>query len=104
MEPHTSQVITLPRKSDNPYVARSECAQISGQVRNELKVLKVALVGEDMRGGISRELGEMKIDLKDVKEYINNQKAKGRDWRLLGFAILGSVVSGVVVGIITSLL
>lgn len=94
----------MPRKSDNPYVTRSECTQISSQIRDELKVVKIALVGEDMRGGMSKELEYIKNDFKSLKEYIGNQKTKGRDWRLLGFAVMGSVVSGIIIGIINSFL
>lgn len=93
-------VIGLTKKSNNPnnpYVTRSECARISGQIREELKVLKSVLVGEDMRGGMNKEIGDIKRDLCHVKEYIDNQKTKGRDWRMLGFAILGSVISGAVI-------
>jgi len=36
-----------------------------------------------------------------VDEIVENSEKKGRDWRLLGFAILGSVVSGGVVAAAT---
>lgn len=95
----------MPRKN-NPttYVTRTECARISGQIREELSIVKKALVGEDMRGGILREIRDMKSDLKDVKHYINGEKTRGRDWRLLGFAVLGSITSGTMVAILNYLL
>jgi len=94
----------LPRKNNPTYITRTECARISGQIREELSIVKKALVGEDMRGGIVREIRDMKSDLRDVKEYINGEKTKGRDWRLLGFAVLGSIISGAVVTLLNYIL
>jgi len=92
----------MPKRKNNPaYVTKVECAEISGQIRNEISIIKKALVGEDLRGGLVKDVSSMKNDLKDMKKYINNQKTKGRDWRLLGFAVLGSVISGVIVAVIT---
>lgn len=91
----------MPRKKDSPYVTKAECAETSGQIRDEISIVKKALVGEDLRGGLVKDVSDMKNDLKDMKKYINNQKTKGRDWRLFGFAILGSAVSGVIVALIT---
>ena len=96
------------RKSDNSdFVTRAECSRISGEIRNELNTIKTALVGEDMRGGLLKDMRDMKScveglkrDIGSVKDYIDNQKRKGRDWRLLGFAILGSVISGVVIALL----
>jgi len=93
----------LPRKSES-YVTRSECAKVSGQIRNEILVVKKALVGEDMRGGIVKEIRDIKSDIEAVKKYVNDEKAKGRDWRMLGFAILGSVISGLIITVVTFLL
>ncbi len=92
------------RKHSERYVTRAECAQISNQIREELKSLKAAVVGENLRGGISKEIHEIKSDLKEIKEYINSEKTKGRDWRMLGFAVLGSITSGTVITVINLIL
>lgn len=96
-------VIALPKKSNDPYVTRNECSKISGQIREELKVLKTVLVGDDMRGGMNKEISEIKNDLNHIKDYIKNEETKGRDWRMLGFAILGSVISGLIITILSKL-
>jgi hypothetical protein len=98
-----NEVASLPRKSD-PYVTRDECSQISGRIRSELCVLKRALVGEDLRSGIVKDVGDIKGDIKEIKNYINDQKTRGRDWRMLGFAVLGSVISGVIFTILNYVL
>jgi len=67
----------------------------------DVAVLKKALVGSDLRGGLVADMALLKGDVGDIKAFINGQrneeKKKGRDWRLLGFAIGGSVVSGLIV-------
>jgi len=96
------------RKSDDSdFVTRAECSRISGEIKSELNTIKVALVGKDMRGGLLKDMRDMKSsieslkhDIGSVKDYIDNQKRKGRDWRLLGFAILGSVISGIVIALL----
>lgn len=91
----------MPRKKNPSYVTSVECAEISGQIRNEITIIKNSLVGKDMRGGIVKDMADMKGDLKAVKQYMNNEKTKGRDWKLLAFALVGSITSGAVVAVIT---
>ena len=97
------------RKSDDnsDFVTRAECSRISGEIKNELNTIKVALVGKDMRGGLLKDMRDMKScveslkrDIGSVKDYIDDQKRKGRDWRLLGFAILGSAISGIMIALV----
>jgi hypothetical protein len=92
------------KKSNSKYVTRAECFQISGRISSELAALKKALVGEDMRSGVVKDIADLKSDVKEIKSYIDNQKTKGRDWRLLGFSILASITGGTVVAIITHFL
>ena len=54
----------MSKKAKNPNcVTRSECHEISGSIKNELVTIKMALVGDDMRGGMVRELAEIKTNL-----------------------------------------
>jgi len=89
------------KKSNSKYVTRTECAQISGQISGELSILKKALVGEDMRSGVVKDIADLKNDVKGIKQYVNDEKTKGRDWRLLGFSLLASILGGTVVAVIT---
>jgi len=41
-------------------VTHVECAKIVDGLREELKTMKVALVGEDMRGGLVKDVQEIK--------------------------------------------
>jgi len=96
----------MPKKKSptSTYVTHSECAEISGQIRKEITVIKNSLVGEDMRGGLVKDVESMKNSVETIKTYIDNEKTKGRDWRLLGFAVTTSVFSGAAVAIVTYLL
>ena len=88
------------RKNTSTFVTHAECAEVSGQIRNEISVVKKALVGADLRGGLVKDVADMKSDMETIKKFIDNQKTKGRDWRLLGFSILGSIVSGTVIAVL----
>lgn len=80
------------------FVSQRQCSAQFGKV-------DLALFGKDGRGGMVKDLSDIKHQVsetsKEVSTFLKNhkteEKEKGRDWRLLGFAVLGSVVSGVVV-------
>ena len=56
-------------EKDNPdYVTKAECVQISGSINDELKTIKKALVGEDMRGGLVKDVADIKNTLNDQKQ------------------------------------
>jgi hypothetical protein len=88
------------KKSNSRYVTRAECAQISGQISSELAAVKKALVGEDMRSGVVKDIADLKNDVKSIKQYVNDERTRGRDWRLLGFSALASIIGGTAVAII----
>ena len=54
----------MSKKDRNPsYVTASECRQISGSINKELVTIKKALVGDDMLGGMVKELATIKANL-----------------------------------------
>ena len=61
-----------PRKKNSPrYVTADECARVSGDIRRELSILKKALVGDDMRGGIVKDVQDIKNTLKTASSVAN---------------------------------
>jgi len=77
----------------NPNARRvtvGECLQRHGKI-------DLALWGPDGRGGMVKDIGDIKNTLNDFLNSQAETKTKGRDWRLLGFAILGSTVTGLVI-------
>ena len=52
---------TLSKQKENPgYVTRAECAKTVTKFDAELKTIKKALVGEDMRGGVVKDIADIK--------------------------------------------
>ena len=78
-------------QKDNPGSARSvtvaECFQ-----RHEK--IDLALWGKDGRAGIVKDIGDIKNFISNLVQKESEAKTKGRDWRLLGFAVLGSIITG----------
>jgi hypothetical protein len=60
------------KKKDNPYVTKFECQQISGGIREELKTIRVALVGEDMRGGLVKDVANLKKERSTTVEILKS--------------------------------
>lgn len=59
-------------KEDNPskFVTKDECAQISGDIKDELRTIRVALVGEDMRGGLVKDVADLKKERSSTVEVL----------------------------------
>jgi len=57
-------------KNPAKFVTRAECAQISGSIRDELKTIRVALVGEDMRGGLVKDVADLKKERSTTVEAL----------------------------------
>lgn len=80
------------RKENLQYVTRAECLQISTaikegvtELKGELKTIRTALVGEDYRGGIVKDVADLKQQSSTVA------------------LIVKSVVVPIVVAVITAL-
>jgi len=59
--------------------------------------IDLALWGSDGRGGIVKDIADIKNKLTDLLNRQSETKTKSRDWRLLGFAILGSTITGIII-------
>ena len=46
--------------SKKQYVSLIECQSINTDIKADLKILKHALVGEDLRGGMVKDIGDLK--------------------------------------------
>lgn len=55
----------MPRKtrSKNPdLITRAECHRTTTTIKEELRTIRTALVGEDYRGGIVKDVSDLKKD------------------------------------------
>jgi len=79
------------KRKDNPGTARpvtvAECLQRHQKIES-------ALWGSDGLGGIVGDIRDIKNKLTAFLEREAETKTKKRDWRLLGFAVLGSILAG----------
>jgi len=72
-------VNNMPKKSRTQNcVTTSECEEKSRVINNELATIKKALIGGDMRGGIVRDLADIKAGLK----MGNNNGSLGKKTRV----------------------
>lgn len=79
------------KHNHDDFVTKVECQQITSTFREDLGTVKMALVGEDMRGGIVRDVSEIRSTLK------NNGYSKGlgkKERALIYTSLIGT--SGVV--------
>ena len=54
---------------DNPgLVTRAECARITGEMNKKLDTIQNALVGKDMRGGLVKDVANLKKEKSTVIE------------------------------------
>jgi hypothetical protein len=61
------------KTSDNPgYVTRSECANITGDMNKKLDTIQKALVGDDMRGGIVKDVADLKKENSTLYQILKN--------------------------------
>ena len=58
------------RKDPPPFVTRDECFQIIGEIKNDLQLVKKTLVGDDMRGGLVKDVQEIKSATGMIKTVI----------------------------------
>ena len=80
----------MPKEKNNPgYVTRADC------LRNHAKI-NLALFGHDGRGGIVKDISDMKADVKTATKFINdqqkNQTEKKRDYRSFWYSVTGGLV------------
>lgn len=50
----------MPKRKNPVYVTRQECAEITSAIREELQTIRVALLGNNMRGGIVGDIMALK--------------------------------------------
>ena len=55
------------RKENPGFVTKEMCGTLMRQANEERDLIKNALFGEDMRGGMAKDISDIKADLKTAK-------------------------------------
>jgi len=74
----------MPKKNNPGYVTIDECTRISSRTNAELGTIKKALIGADMRGGVVK-------DVADIKAALKNSRSLGKAERAMIYTSLISV-------------
>ena len=58
------------KRNPSKFVTHAECTSIMDSVKAELKTIKITLIGEDMRGGLIKDVQEIKSATSIVKTVV----------------------------------
>ncbi len=58
--------------SDDEFVTKAECYKTHVQITGDINQVKNALVGEDLRGGIVKDVADTKKDIAEIKTTLKN--------------------------------
>lgn len=85
----------MSKKDDPRYVTQAQCAKQVKEVTRELETVKIALIGEDMRGGLVK-------DVQYIKTMVDKETMS---WQAKA-TIIGSLclsIASIIVAVIQSL-
>jgi hypothetical protein len=82
---------------DNPgFVTRAECAATMNPLHEDVKMVKNALIGEDMQSGLVKSVKEMIDKLENIKNDQTEKKTQKDKWKWaaisLAFILIGYLV------------
>lgn len=97
-------VCLVKKDEDGGCVTRSECSGIMTPLLKDVQTIRNALVGDDLRGGMVKELAEMRSEQKSVNgvnkeekrtRELNLKLTEKRKWALIAlvFTIVGYAVN-----------
>lgn len=96
------------KKKSNPgLVTRAECAEISGGIKREMLIIRNAMVGEDMQGGLVKKFTDLSEKLNTVvtmhnTEVAEREKREAKHWKLklavfgLFMTIIGFIIENII--------
>ena len=89
------------RKSS--YVTKADCDAAMTPMANDLKTVKEALVGPDLRGGMVKDVGDLKLQVANITkadEVVAQQRSNTRI-ALITACISGAIaIISIIVGVI----
>jgi len=82
------------KKANGGFVTRAECSAMMEQNSCDIKDIKKAIIGEDLRGGLVRDVGLIKDQIHEMQTAQANQKkaAEGKQQSILTWKTTAVVV------------
>lgn len=59
---------------DEEFVTKAECYKTHAQITNDFGTIKKALVGEDLRGGLVKDVADTKKDVAEIKTAMKTDR------------------------------
>lgn len=95
-------------KHDSSYVTHAQCSESMSPIVDDLKTIKNALVGQDLRGGLVNQVSTITTKLDQVISQVNeanhnakNEKKEKKEislrWKLAAFSAIGAIL-GILIG------
>jgi hypothetical protein len=66
------------------FVTKAECYKTHAQILTDFGTFKKALVGDDLRGGIVKDVADTKKDIAEIKTALKNNGGNGSNNGRLG--------------------
>lgn len=86
------------------HITMEECVKCNNGLKDELRSIKVALLGEDMRSGLVQQTNELTQTLKaltkdreEEKSEIEKRKERLQRWKLAAFTVAAGLI-GILLG------
>jgi hypothetical protein len=101
----------MPKQS----VTKEECKSISGPIIKDLEIIKNALIGADLQGGLVRRVSDLKDDLKEgqlnnkalinqvvldiaeMKKEVNGKKEASLRLKLVAYGATSSIIVSIII-------
>lgn len=97
----------MPKKNVK-YVTFEMCREVSGSIKRDVEVLRKVLIGENAKSGVVADILKIKEAITQIQKFINDQmeerKQERRNIKGVAYAVLGSVISGVIITLLSYLL
>ena len=88
--------------ANSKFVSRAECTAAMKEVSADLDLVKTALIGNDMRGGMVNDVAQLNMKVDSLVKQSQLNKEIGLKWKLAIFGALASAVISIVGWIIAS--
>lgn len=77
----------------NGNVSKAECRQRMAPLVADVGTIKRALVGEDMRGGLVRDVSDMKQELTGILYDRRKRESTRTMWKIAAFSAMASAAT-----------